>query len=322
MSPNGAYDRRRGTRLLLAQLADFAGLTWQERWEASGLNERGKPVSGLGGHDKRRSLSMNRGLRSLLCLRVIRPSLESLRSNHLTHYAEAFRHIQCDPLLEEFFDFIDASGERRDHRLTAQFDTAAALTVFGIGLGDLAPEALLHYGMESRRLHLTRDGEPGDGSLAGRFAWHFLHQMGHFPAAVPATMREAAIRGQRTITEMVDRYRISNQAVRDLLIDYVTRRSAELDYPSIENLARELAGLFWSKIERISPGHQNLELAGRVYEQWRAEIAVRGDGKPRLNVEHILLTIRSLYLDLQSWAAAEPERWGRRAARCPIRQGN
>lgn len=321
MSPHGAYDRRRGTRLLLEHLAAFPGLTWQERWEASGLNERGKPVSGLGGGDARRSLSMNRGLRSLLCLRVIRPGLESLRSNHLVRYAEAFRQIQRDPLLEEFFDFIDASGERREHRLTAQFDAAAALTVFGIGLGDLTPEALLHYGMESRRLHLTRDGEPGDGSLAGRHAWHFLHRAGRFAASVPATMRAAAIRGQRTITEMVNRHRISNQDVRDLLIDYVTRRSPELDYPSIENLARELAGLFWARIERISPGQQDLELADHVYEQWRAEIAVRDDGSPRLNVEHILLTVRSLYLDLQSWAVAEPERWGRWAARCPIRQG-
>lgn len=321
MSPQGAYDRRRGTRLLLARLAEAPGLTWQERWEESGLNERGNPVSELGEGDPRRSRSMNRGLRALLCLRVIRPALEALRTNHLTHYAEAFRHIQRDPLLEEFFDFIDASGERHDHRLIAQFDTAAVLTVFGISLGDLTPEALLHYGMESRRLGLTRGEVPQDGSLAGRYAWHFLHQAGRFPASVPATMREAAIRGQRTVTEMVDRHGIGNQDIRDLLIDYVTRRSAELDYPSIENLARDLGGLFWSKIARINPAQQDLQISDDVYEQWRAEIAIRDDGKPRLNLESVLLTIRSFYLDLQSWAVAEPEHWGRWAAVCPIRQG-
>jgi hypothetical protein len=321
MSSNVAWDRRRGTGLLLEHLAAFPGLTWQERWEASGLNERGNSVSRLGDDDRIRSLSMNRGLRSLLCMRAIRPSLESFRSNHLINYAEAFRRIQRDPLLDELFGFIDASGGRRDHRLTAQFDAAAVLTAFGISLADLTPEALLHYGMESRRLGVTRGETQGDGTLAGRYVWYFLHQLGHFPASVPATMREAAIRGQRTVTEMIDRWRISNQDVRALLIDYVTRRSPELDYASIENLARDLAGLFWSKIERISPGQQDLELADHVYEQWRAEIAIRDDGKPRLHLEHILLTIRSLYLDLQSWAVGEPERWGRWAARCPIRQG-
>jgi hypothetical protein len=39
---------------------------WQERWEASGLNERGKPVTSLVGSDSRCSLNMSRGLRSLL----------------------------------------------------------------------------------------------------------------------------------------------------------------------------------------------------------------------------------------------------------------
>jgi site-specific recombinase XerD len=320
MSPNGAHDRRRGTRNLLEHLAAFPGLTWQERWEASGLNERGTPVGTLADGDRRQSLSVNRGLRSLLCLRVVRPGLDAFRANHLINYAEGFRQIQRDPLLEEYFDFVAASGEQHKHRLIALFDVTAALTVFGISLVDLTPEALLYYGTESRRLHLTRDGEPGDGTFAGRYAWHFLRAMGRFPASVPATMRAAAIRGQRTITEMVDRHRIRNSDVRDLLIDYVTRRSPELDYPTIENLARELAGLFWARIERISPGQQDLRIDDHVYEQWRAEIGVRDDGSPRLNIEHVLLTVRSLYLDLQSWAVAEPETWGRWAARCPVRQ--
>jgi integrase len=320
MSPTGAPARRLGTGLLLRHLAAFPGATWQERWEASGLNERGKPVLALGEDSLRRRKSMNRGLRSLLCLRVIRPSLEAFRTNRLVRYAEAFREIQRDPLLDEFFDFIDASGARHDHRVLAQFDTATALTVLGIALGDLMPEALLYYGMESRRLRLTRNSQPEDGSLAGRHAWAFLHQMGRFPATVPATMRAAAIRGQLTVTEMIDRHPIRSQPVRDMLIDYLTRRSAELDYASTENLARDLAGLFWARIERISPGQRDLELADHVYEQWRAGIAVLDDGGPRLDLDGVLHAVRALYLDLQSWAAAEPGQWGSWAARCPVRQ--
>lgn len=313
-------DRKRGTGMLLEYLAGFEGATWQDRWEASGLNERERPISELGGlGDPSRVLTVNRGLRSLFCLRVVRPSLEAFRTNWLKGYADTFRRLQQDPLLEEFFGIVEASAEGHLHKLTAKFDVTAALTVFGIALADLTPEALLHYGMESRRLHLTRGARPADGVIAGRQTWHFLHRMGHFPATVPATLRGAAIRGQRTVAEMVDRYGIRNTDVRDLLVGYITRRSTELDYATTDSLAWALAGLFWATIEKINPDQSDLRLSEATYEQWKAEIAVRGDGRPRKRPEAIKFTVRAFYLDLQSWAASEPERWARWAVPCPIR---
>ncbi len=44
------------------------------------------------------------------------------------------------------------------------------MTVFGITLAGLAPEALLHYGAQSRRLQAERGTNHGHGQYAGREA--------------------------------------------------------------------------------------------------------------------------------------------------------
>ncbi|MFC9595737.1 hypothetical protein ACFTUC_38820 [Streptomyces sp. NPDC056944] len=49
---------------------------------------------------------------------------------------------------------------------------------------------------------------------------------------------------------------MKNAAVRQLLIDYLTRRRAETDYNTLESLARHLAGHFWALIEDLSPGQR------------------------------------------------------------------
>ena len=43
---------------------------------------------------------------------------------------------------------------------------------------------------------------------------------------------------------------------------------------------------------------------------------------PRSDVATCLNTVRAFYLDIAQWAAEEPARWGRWAARCPIRAGD
>jgi hypothetical protein len=43
---------------------------------------------------------------------------------------------------------------------------------------------------------------------------------------------------------MVARHQIRNPQMRDLIISYVSRRAVDLDYPTVESLARLLAGLF------------------------------------------------------------------------------
>ncbi len=304
-------NRRSGVQAILQHLERFDGVTWQERWEAAGLDSPGRLVAGLSGRG--RQLLMQ-GMRMLFQWRVVRPSLAALHASHPTGYAESFRQMQDDPLLDEFFNLVENSKEGHIAKLAAKFDAAAAMTVFGICLADLSPEGLLCYGVESRPwLFRGRHGLPG------RQAWHFLHLMGHFPATVPAMMRAAVYCGPRSVAEMVDRHQIRSTEVRDLLVDYIARRSAAIDYTTTDALAQGLAGLFWATIEKINPAQRDLRLSQGTYQQWKAEVSVLPDGKPRKNVEALQLAVRSFYLDLQSWAVTEPERWARWAVPCPVR---
>jgi site-specific recombinase XerD len=229
--------------------------------------------------------------------------------------------MQRDPLLDEFFGFVEASSEAHDHKRAAKFDVTAAMTVHGITLAGLTPEALLFYGVESGRLRAAHDSR-GHGEYAGREAWHFLHRMGHFPAAAPATMRAATVQGRRTVAEMIGQHQVRDPDVRDLLAVYVGRRAVDLDYPTVEALARQLAGLFWSGIEKISPAQSGLRLSEATYQQWKASVAVLPSGRPRRDLDAVLMAVRSFYLDLQSWAVTEPERWARWAAPCPVRDAD
>jgi len=86
-------------------------------------------------------------------------------------------------------------------------------------------------------------------------------------------------------------------------------------------MARMIAGLFWYKIEQLAPGIEDLHIPTHVYDRWLVAIRLRQDGKERLSVDPILLAVRSMYLDLHTWSASEPERWAHWVAPCPIRPG-
>ena len=78
LSPNQVHDRRRGARFVLEYLSHYAGQTWQERWEASGLNDPGRPIGDLAEASGLSGRTLQRGLRrcsvSGWCDRAWRPS--------------------------------------------------------------------------------------------------------------------------------------------------------------------------------------------------------------------------------------------------------
>jgi hypothetical protein len=253
---------------------------------------------------------------------VIQPSLLAFRSNTFSNYSSHFITAQDDPLLNAFAEQAAAYDVEGHHRRDAVLDVCRLLTVQGITLTDLTPAALLHHGHETRRVTAIR--KPGTkvvNRFAGPSAWNVLHTMGHFPPGTPATMREALVRGQLTVEELVDRYTIRNQSVRQLLIDYFIRRSADSDYATVSQLALALAHHFWEKIERINPGQTDLRISPEVYHAWRHMISTREDGRPRGGVDGIVIIVRSFYFDLHTWAADEPERWGAWVAPCPVPPG-
>lgn len=299
-------DNRRGMRWLLEELARFPGVTWQQRWEAAGLNHPGHSVAELGGTDSNRRCRISAAALQTFCMRLIQPSLAAFAATPHTGYAERFRRIAKDPLLEEFRERVLHQPVTLERQRLVMMDICCALTVYGIGLADITPEALLDYANATQ------------GSAAA-VAWPVLRAMGVFPASAPRSLQDARTPGQRSIEELVDRHQLRNTEVRDLLVDYIRRRSVEIDYATLDNLVRSLVLRFWKVIEDISPDQADLRLDQATVQEWKQRLLVREDGKPRMHIDGPFLAVRAFYLDLQSWAAAEPERWGRWVAPCPIR---
>ncbi len=320
----GSHDakrrRARGGRILLQHLDGFPGGSWQQRWEASGLDEARRPINVMiPGYQGRKEVCT--GAACLFGLRVIRPSLPALRSTRFHGYGERFLTAQHDPLLDDFWKRVQNHPVHPMHHTAALFDVTVALTTQGIALAGLTPEVFLHYVWQSRDqgLNMKARGRQNRGQFAGQLAWPVLHDMGLFPPSTPKTVRAAVLTGRRTLEELVDRYEIRHQGVRQLILDYLARRRSELDYSSLDQHARSLAGLFWAKIEALAPGHPDLRINAGLYERWREALNVRENGQgKRYEVERILRSVRSFYTDLHSWAVEEPERWAPWVAPCPI----
>ena len=85
-------------------------------------------------------------------------------------------------------------------------------------------------------------------------------------------------------------------------------------------IAHILVGTFWRTVEKVNPAQSDLRLTEETYQQWKEAVMVLPGGQRRLSIDAILIKIRSFYLDLQSWAHAEPERWGPWVAPCPVRE--
>lgn len=78
---------------------------------------------------------------------------------------------------------------------------------------------------------------------------------------------------------------------------------------------------FWEKIERLNPDQADLRIGPELYAAWRESIKLKENGKPRAGQDGIVITVRSFYYDLHTWAAEEPERWGSWVAPCPVPPG-
>ncbi|MFE2638381.1 hypothetical protein ACFXKF_27090 [Streptomyces scopuliridis] len=251
--PSGSktWKPQQETREFLGYLAGFPGDTWQERWEASD-HDTGRPVGQAAGDNiaLRRRLSAAAG--RAFAMRLIHPTLLGPRSNTFTRYAPWFRSVADDPWLEEFCERVDRLPVGAARRGRAKSDLCYTLTVFGIDLDGLTPEALLHYAVECRA-HALAGENAESGTYSGTPAWPVLHEMRQFPASAPKTLRAAVTRGRLSVEKAVDRHRITNREMRDLLVEYISRRAAELDYSTLRHLINRLVKTFWKVIEEINP---------------------------------------------------------------------
>lgn len=310
--------RSASIEMFTTYLATLPGDTWQERWQLTGLDNGESVITDIP-NPRRTSGSHREGMKVLAALRVISPSVLALRQSTIVQYGLLFGPAQKDPLLDELYDALNSTDTQVPQRTKARNELCYALTSQRIGLVDLTPEALMYYA----RAHIDACGDKASAERPGvHVAWQTLVSIGHFGPDTPSTLALARSRQPRSVEQLVDRYHLTNRAVRTLLVDYLRHRSSDgMDHNTLESLSRVLASIFWKTIERLCPNQQDLRLSPDLYALWREEIGVirtSAGTRPRTDIFHILMAVRALYLDLQSWAAIEPERWARWTAPCPI----
>ena len=241
-----------------------------------------------------------------MALDVVRPSLNFVlgaRLNHTWSHLLTWRHDPHADVLSRV-------------RCTAQTHAAATgllgrlVVVTGRSVAELSATDLLNY----RSAVLARRNQTvGLGHL-----WLCLADLG----TIEGTLAQALRPGQRTVSELVDRYDIASRPVRNLLIAYLTERSVCVDYSTLRSLVTELCLVFWKQVEQIAPGIDTIDLPDEVAAKWKQAVKRRPDHDGNLvarrGVLSTLMTVRGFYGDLITLAHEEPARWARWACRAPV----
>ncbi|PUB19813.1 phage integrase family protein, partial [Promicromonospora sp. AC04] len=311
--------RGRSIRRLAEHLSTFPGVTWQQRWEASGWESSATSLASLN-PSPTASWTMTSGFSWLVALRVLVPSLRVLQRTAVSDFATIFMASQRDDSLASLAGLIEAAPVSVAMRNRALTELAYMLTAQAIPASAIMPAGIMHFGVTLQEASTARDKH--ERKLAGSLIWQVLADAGRFPDDTPVTMRLATVGGRKTVTELVDTYSVRDPVVRQFLIDYVTHRAAlGMDYGTVSNLVRSLVRNFWCIVERVNPGQRDLDLDEATYAAWRAEVDTvdTPEGRrPRRSIWDLLIAVRALYLDTQSWAVEDPARWGPWVARCPI----
>jgi len=319
--------RGSGVRAVLAWLGEQPGGTWQERWQASGVeNVTGNgwvaiPLAWHAAHGRPEPYLKNLthiGVQVLTCRDVIRPDLAWMlkrRSGFLRPTMAALR----DPA---GFAALEALCTARPlPQLTSNavlYQVALLLAAKGGTVADITVgDCVQLCDLKDARSALLYD---------------LLHTVGSFPPDAPATIRVfGRAAGQLTVEELVDRRGIACRPMRDLLVAYLTERQPGLDYASLADYAYILGGVFWRDLETHHPGIDSLNLPTHVAAGWKQRIqttvrrrrTATGDlvevEVPRKQYKGILIKVRGFYLDIAQWAVEDPARWAAWSASCPIR---
>jgi hypothetical protein len=318
--------RRRGTAKLLRWLSSFPGDTWQQRWEASGSEDHpgsswaSLPLGWLRDNGLAASYDENdlsSGLLMLICGDVIRPRMTWMVTRAHRHLAPVMAEVRDASGFARLRELAESGPESalKDARL-ADTRIATILACKGGAVSDITVGDCVEMADAQRLVHSRGGQKKVDFYLR-------LHALGTFPAFGMA-------QGQVTVEELVDRYRLQCKPVRDLLVDYLKERQPALDYASLDSISRSLAGLFWARIEALSPGIDTLRLPQDVARAWKEDLqtikrSVTGpDGnktvvtRPRINTKEELIRVRALYLDISQWAMEEPGRWAQWAVPSPV----
>jgi hypothetical protein len=323
------FTRRSGALKVLDWLTTFPGSTWQERWYASPAHELGAGwVNAVPGSVSSSSEdALRTGIVGLAIADVIRPSLKWAAAACRQSGWRAAMALHRDP--EGFAELAAHVGPAIwDGHLGFESRTQLAILLFAKGglIGDITVgDCLQLWETEGHIL-------PSRARTRSLFyAW--LRDLGQFPQDSPVTLRAINARaGQVSVEQLVDRYQVQCEPIRDLLVAYLAERQPSMDYTTLEDLSRILVLHFWKNLERHHPGIDSLRLPPEVAIAWKQRIQTKvtqrrmSDGSlaeitgPRANYVYIMANTRSFYLDLAQWAAEDPARWGPWGTPCPIRE--
>ncbi|MFD4946394.1 tyrosine-type recombinase/integrase [Streptomyces sp. NPDC058409] len=326
--------RRRGVAKMLDWLASLPGDTWQERWACSGAEDlpgadwtelpllflsqqAGSPASYV-------RADLSTGLLLLIAGDVIRPSLPWMLTRTHRYLATIMAEVRDPDGFEQLVQLTAAQPHSSKDAQIAATRIAVLLACKGGLIRDITVGDCVELFDAQRLVHARGGQHKVDFYLR-------LRTMGVFPDDAPATIRAfGQALGQLSIEELVDRYPIRCRPIRDLLVDYLRERQPSLDFASLDAISRSLAGLFWARIEALSPGIDTLLLPPALARAWKDDLSIKrrittsSDGatveiaSPRLNAKDELMRVRAFYLDLAHWATEEPARWGPWVVRCPI----
>lgn len=326
--------RRLGHARVLDWLSGQPGRTWQQRWLASGADGMGNAdwwrplLAQLRPDDPSCGVAMSSNLRvvalHLVCADVIRPGIGWVLTPRAPQNLVALMSEVRDPEgFAALAALADATAAGRTMKTAALRRAATILAVKGGTIGDITVGDCLELSvaLDGRSIRKNR----------GMGFYQLLHSLGVFGPQAPTTLRAFSGQGQLSPAQLIDRYGIACRPIRDLLVSYLQDRQPMLDYPTVQNLAAGLGGMFWRDLEQHHPGIDSLHLSPAVAAGWkqRAMIKTRrvtgADGQiteisePRAAGPGHLAMVRAFYLDIAQWAMEDPSRWGPWSAPCPIR---
>ncbi|SHH32316.1 tyrosine-type recombinase/integrase [Streptomyces sp. 3214.6] len=317
---------RRATPKVLEWFTQWPGETWQERWLASGLEDkesdwmedflawreaRGEWVS----YDEQEARS---AMCWLMQAQAFHPSLEWILRQRFNYVLSRVPATFDRDGRARLVAHLDATGRTAPRTRSRVMKTIGRLMLCKGGLiSDITIGDCLEY------IEVYDRVLPANGGRYDRAFYTVLFELGTFGEHAPDRLRALTVKGQLTVPQMVDYYDIKCRPIRDLLVDYLTVRSVDLDYSTLRRLAQVLCQLFWKDLEEHHPGISSLKLSQDAATAWKERLGtIRHSpgriGKQRLQVQPILLLVRAFYIDLAQWAVHEPARWGPWATPSPI----
>lgn len=314
---NAADGRRRGTTHMLRYFDGFEGDTWQQRWVNSGMDDAGGAGyrQAVCKHLRITSTAnklwvISSGVASLFALDVVRPSFDFALTVRFSKFWGRLLSWRGDPDAG-VLDRITVTDQTRTQSACV---LGRLVLLTGRPVATLTADDLLAY----RDAMLARRNQTvGMGHL-----WVCLADLG----TVEGDLYRALRPGKKTVTELVDRYGIESQRVRNMLIAYLTERSVAVDYSTLRSVTGYLCLNFWKQVEEIAPGIDTLDLPDDVATAWKEQARWRtapdGSKVPRRGVMGLFMTVRGFYADLIQLAHEEPARWAMWAYRSPVSEND